>query len=776
MKKILLCFLALGLLLVSCGPEEEGLKPSGPAKVEKLVSPKEGLSVNMYFLEVLRFEWKSAGEGVRYELVFDKADGDFSEPVASFETDETSMMFSREDIQKIFEDNADEKGEVAELSWGVYTVSKDGRILSSGTRHITFTTVSAPAVVETLVAPGNDVLFNLAELDGDVTFSWSKANWIGDAAEISYTLVIDEAEKDFSAPLYRADSDNTSVSVAKDILAGLYAASSAAADGEAYSLKWTVYARIGTVNTAAEEVRTFSIIPELKEKPFEAGDPLYIGVPSSSEDGQIMTFVDADYYRTDNDSWHDRMEKIGQKWNFPYYEVFVSLRAGQKYCFYALGNEGAKAHFFKADALSGFAEKETEDAALTGVQGDGIYRIRIDVSSSKVDIRKVEYINLRFAWGGYDSNSYTDASMTYSGKGLWTIPSYHIVLKDQGSYKEDRYRFVMKLEGIEQVQGLSKNNEGLVTNEKPGQGEDPSYWHLQLSYTGWDHWVFKYPSWLCDDSNLGRWTADVNIYMNADKGHYTHEFVNPVEVKAFEDGDPLFIEGEGTESGQKFSYITSESYNTSISKAGEVDAFKDQDYKYEIFTKLSGGAKFYFRSENGIDFYSLNEAGTEVVRISSPSEASGTVAEDGVYRIRFNVSSGKAYVASVDEVSHFFCWTQKLTPMKYVAKGVWVIENLNIALQSTSWGFDERYKFKFMIDGQAQPYGRLSTNGERPRDNWGADYWYLQPALPDQWDPAFKYLDSLCDVNNLTRWYADLYLYMNDDKGHYTHEFKNAHE
>lgn len=56
MKKILLCFLALGLLLVSCGPEEEGLKPSGPAKVEKLVSPKEGLSVNMYFLEALRFE------------------------------------------------------------------------------------------------------------------------------------------------------------------------------------------------------------------------------------------------------------------------------------------------------------------------------------------------------------------------------------------------------------------------------------------------------------------------------------------------------------------------------------------------------------------------------------------------------------------------------------------------------------------------------------------------------------------------------------------------
>ncbi|MDE7128357.1 MAG: hypothetical protein K2O58_10820 [Bacteroidales bacterium] len=70
----------------------------------------------------------------------------------------------------------------------------------------------------------------------------------------------------------------------------------------------------------------------------------------------------------------------------------------------------------------------------------------------------------------------------------------------------------------------------------------------------------------------------------------------------------------------------------------------------------------------------------------------------------------------------------------------------------------------------------MSTYGNRPDESTAADYWYLQPTVPNQWDPSFKYPDSLYDENNLSRWYTDLYLYMNDDKGHYTHEFRNAHE
>ncbi|MCM1502397.1 MAG: SusE domain-containing protein [Bacteroidales bacterium] len=776
-RKALLSVFAMAALLMSCTPEDITPVQDGPVRAEKLISPREGLSVNMYLLEVLQFEWSAARDGATYSLVFDKADGDFSSPVASFQTDETSLMLDKATVQEIFEQNADEKGEVAELSWGVFAVYDDAATISAQTRHITFTTLSVPAEVETLVAPADGVELNLETMEGDLAFSWSKAIWLGNDDGLSYTLVVDEDGKDFSEPLYSVEVKGTEAVMPKSALAEIYAASSVAAEEESYMLKWAVYANVGPVSTISAESRTFSVIPKTKVepvRPFEPGDKLYIWIPGSSESGQVMTYLTDTYYRTGNDSYHDRLD--AWKWAFPYYEIFTSLSAGQKYCFCTLDADSERTHLFKVTS-DGFAEVEDETAAFAEVSVDGIYRIRINASDSRmVDIRRVEYINLRFAWGDYNSNSYNDAAMTYSGKGLWTAPGYHVEIKDRGGWFEDRYRFVMKMEGIASPYGLSKNNEGLVTDNRPGQGEDASYWHLQTSYTGWDHWVFKYPAWLCDESNPGRWCADVKLYMNADKGHYTHEFVNPAEMKAFADGDPLYIAGQGTEAGQKMSYITSSSYNTSIGQSGEVDAFRDQDYRYEIFTKLQAGARFYFRSETNSDYYSLNESGTEVVKIASPSDAAGTVQEEGIYRIRFNVQSGQAYVAKVDEVSHFFCFTEQLTPMKYLGKGVWVIENLNIKLAQAGWGVEERYKFKFVIDGQAQPYGRMSTYGDRPNASTSADYWYVQPTRPNQWDPSFKYPDSLYDTTNFTRWYADLYLYMNDDRGHYTHEFTNAHE
>ena len=789
LQNSLLSVFALAATLVSCSSDKTDSDPAGPATVEKLAVPRDGLSVNTLLLnpeefEGLRFDWKSAGEGLKYELVFDKAGGDFSAPAERFETTETSHTLLFEDIQRLFEENKNEAGETAELAWRVYTTSERGRTQSKETRLITFTTV-AKVVVKTLIAPEKETVFNLKKLTGDVTFSWSKPIWLGSEKDISYTFVIDQADNDFSEPLLSVELEAgeetlaaTQTVVTKEKLTELYDASPVAADGDNYYLKWAVYAKIGANKTISEEIRTFSVIPKEKIPAFTGGDPLYIGVPGSTETGQQMVYISDSYYKTDNDSWHDRMEKIGQNWkDFPYYEVFVSLKANEKYYFYTTDENNEKTHFFKATASDGFVETETEEDAQVKIAQDGIYRIRFKADGTKkADVRKVEYINLRFAWGAYDQNKFTDAVMNYAGKGLWTLSSYNIVLKDMGSYKEDRYRFVMKLDGIDQIQGLSKNNEGSVTGNRPGQSEDASYWDLQLSYTGWDHWVFKYPAWLCDDSNLAKWCADVRLYMNADKGHYTHEFVNPVEVKAFADGDPLYIDGTGSEAGQKASYITSASYNTSIGQSGEVDAFKNQDYKYEIFTKLGAGSKFYFRSVTGTVFYTLTADGNQVKKINSAAEAEGTTAKEGIYRIRFNITSGKAYIVPVDNVEHFFCWTSKLTAMTYEGKGVWAAKNLNIALQKTSWGFDERYKFKFTIDGKAQPFGRMSTNGDRPNASTAADYWYVQPSLANQWDPAFKYPDALCDGNNLTRWYADLYLYMNDDKGHYTHEFKNTHE
>lgn len=99
---------ALAATLVSCSSDKTDSDPAGPATVEKLAAPRDGLSVNTLLLnpeefEGLRFDWKSAGEGLKYELVFDKAGGDFSAPAERFETTETSHTLQFEDIQRLFE-------------------------------------------------------------------------------------------------------------------------------------------------------------------------------------------------------------------------------------------------------------------------------------------------------------------------------------------------------------------------------------------------------------------------------------------------------------------------------------------------------------------------------------------------------------------------------------------------------------------------------------------------------------------------------------------------
>ena len=118
----------------------------------------------------------------------------------------------------------------------------------------------------------------------------------------------------------------------------------------------------------------------------------------------------------------------------------------------------------------------------------------------------------------------------------------------------------------------------------------------------------------------------------------TFSIIPQVKLPDFVDGDPLCIEGEGTEAGQEMSYITADSYNPGIdnNSGGEADAFKDEDYKYEIFTRIEGGSKFYFRSQPSNTIYTLSADGTKIQAIETEEQAQAPISETGIYRIRFN--------------------------------------------------------------------------------------------------------------------------------------------
>lgn len=774
-KKLLYLF-AASAMLASCSSDDTDSGNGGPANVQKLETPKNGLSVSMLLLdpdefEGLRFEWQPATGDVTYELAFDKNGGSFSAPVASFETTENNYTLQLEDIQALFDENVDEAGETAVLDWRVYTITDTGRTPSNETHTLTLTT-RAEVVVETLIAPENDAVLNLKELTEDVDFSWSEPVWLGDEKQISYTLVIDQADADFSEPLLSIDVNPTTeaaaatqATVTQAQLADLYNASEAAATEDPYYLQWAVYAKIDQNVKISEEIRTFSIIPQVKLPEFADGDPLYIE-GEGTEAGQKMSYITADSYNLaigqagEVDAFKDQDYK---------YEIFTRIEGGSKFLFrsqpsntiYTLSADGTQVQAI-----------ETEDQAQAPVTRTGIYRIRFNIATGSAYVAEVTRVEHVFCWTSQKTE------LTYEGKGIWTVNKMVINI-DRGGGSDERYKFNFVIDGVDQPYGRMENNGERPHGEKYPSVPD-SYWYLQPSLVHqWDP-AFKYSDQLCDPNDWNHWAADLRLYMNDDKGHYTHEFVNPVEMTDFTDGDPLYIEGQGTEAGQQMAYISGSYYNPGIDDAGgEADAYKDEDYKYEIFTKIEGGSKFYFRSEFSDALYTLTDNGSKVTKIESADAAEAPIAETGIYRIRFNIATGSAYVASVDKVAHFYSWTREETEMTYEGKGVWLVEDLHIELQETGWSwdpFDSRYKFTVVINGVQQYYGRMDGNGDRPNASTAASYWYVQPGVGDQWATAFKYPDELCDGNDLDRWYTDLRLYMNVEKGHYTHEFFNAHE
>lgn len=747
LKAILFGALASAMLFTMCKPEEENPQKE-PAVVSKLTAPRDGMSVNVVLLENdLRFEWQAAtGEVQKYELVFDKTGGNFSSPIATYESKEAYVSLSKDEINGIYD--AAKDGSSATVIWGVFAVSADGRTISDETRTITFTTDFVPPVVETLITPENEAVLNLAKLTADVDFTWSAAVWQG-SGNVTYTFVIDEADKDFSAPVYSEETSALTVTVTKEKIAELYAASQAAATDEPYELQWAVYSHFSESNEISVETRTFSIIPEVK---FNVGDALYIA-GTGVEANQQANYIPDSYY-TDAGDLGDVDALAGQDYD---YEIYTKLSAGAKFCFRTENDD----HFYTLDAAgNSIKEVVSADAAEGTVAEEGIYRIRFNVAAGTAYIAKVDRAYIMFCW----TEEKTDLS--YDGNGVWANTAHRVKLIKTDWGFDERYRIYFVIDGNEQPYGQS------VSGDRPGRGTEAAYWYMQPVREG-DKWAraFKYPDWLCDGENLTRWETDVYVYMNNEKGHYTHEFKNEREYVA-PPVDMLYIKGTGTEDGQQASYI--DDPFGEHGKAGDVEQFANQTYDYEIFTKLSSGAKFYFSTASGDKMYSLNAAGTEVHEISSASAAEGTVSQEGIYRIRFSTEEGTAYIVRIDKVTHHLCARNEETDMTYVAKGEWKVENLNLKVTDMGGWWDERYKFRFVLAGTEQDYGARGIHDRRPTADEDKTYWKVQPTLVDQWDPAFKIPEAVFDTNS--SWYADVHLYMNATHGFYTHELTNTHK
>lgn len=507
-------------------------------EVTYLNSPHDALDVEISDLaSALSFSWEAVEydgeEDFSYTLSFDSESGDFSAPVASFVSEENRIGLTKYQLADLYEASGAASPSVSALKWTVSVTVGEDTYISAVSRDLSLKYTVMPPVVKVLKTPADNYTVELPKLSGPVDFSWDAAFYTGDA-ELGYELLFDKADGDFSSPLHivKADDGMTSVSLGKEELSEIFTAASDSPDAVTAGLKWTVRTVEGDEAYLSSVSRNITIVGQ---EQFHAGDPLYIlGTGVGTEDGQEATYAAAKGYfflapgAADNKTYYRDLVPVSTHKLTYDYEIFTKLSAGSKYYFYS-GKNGEKAHLF---TISGgkFIKMDSESAAAGTVPADGIYRIRINTVSGTASVDKVITVYIRHTYPapGTVDNTY----FTYVGRGKWMIEQFELDLRSNLGIDE-RYKFMVRLNqdngNGDQPYGRLKQNGGL-SEGRPKKGTDPSYWYLQPVAKGGDVLVFKYPDWLYDASNPTRWKADLYFYLNNEKGHYTHEFVNPTDT------------------------------------------------------------------------------------------------------------------------------------------------------------------------------------------------------------------------------------------------------
>ena len=235
--------------------------------------------------------------------------------------------------------------------------------------------------------------------------------------------------------------------------------------------------------------------------------------------------------------------------------------------------------------------------------------------------------------------------------------------------------------------------------------------------------------------------------------------VRLVSVDELQPGEKLFITGAGSEDSQ------------------QVREIRDgANVSYEIYTKLEADKPFYFYSMlSGLKrTFTTTENKTAFAEVFE-TPAGETVAATGTYRISIDFTSASVSIDKIDKIQLRVSWTSRRDDFTYAGKGVWELKNYNVQLEATSWGFDERYKFEFTVNGNQEDWGQVGNSDDRPGIG-DTGYYNMEPTDNGQWaGTPFKFPNEVCDGSNLSRYTTDITIYLNADMG-YTHRFTNIRE
>lgn len=340
------------------------------------------------------------------------------------------------------------------------------------------------SAVGSLYEPDNGKTIVLqASASATLYFEWEPAR-AEDGGMVLYEVAFDEADGNFSDPLFVAAADNNGGSnhatfTHKQL--NKIAAMAGIESAQQGTLKWTVFSSKGINPVKAEEERTLSLtrLSGLADIP----DNLYItGAATENGDDLSKALV---------------MKKLADG----EFEIYTKLTEGETFKFVS-ATTGTPLEF----SLSG---EQVVEGGTSSVSKTGVYKYYLDFNIGSFTTKEVTKVSLYLNW------SQMKIELPYKAYGVWELTNHTITGLTGGENSDDRYKFRME-------SSTGETEWRAINNDSKPTGNEAYYYMVEKEDVAqWtNNQVWKNPA----TDGWSDKTYDIMFSLNAG-GSYTHNLV-----------------------------------------------------------------------------------------------------------------------------------------------------------------------------------------------------------------------------------------------------------
>lgn len=374
------------------------------------------------------------------------------------------------------------------------------------------------AQVGSLEGPVSDSAIQIDPENGQsVTFSWTPAQ-AADGGLVLYTVLFDEENGNFEDPIYSISSDNkgggTKLTLSQVFL-NIIAANAGIEQLTTGKVSWTVRASSGYQSKVFDESHGLSLTRPEGLAIFPDYMYIYGAATEAEELSGAVAFKEIENELPTDD------------FNPGVFESITKLEPGEYFIADSNNPDSVVNYYY----LNEEGKIRAGEQASTFIEEEGVYRVRMNLSSATISFEKISDLELYIFASGV-----TKAELEYIGNHTFESTNGFFDFLNPGDpeapewlgWEEERYRFRFMVDDVQSYLGSFHNeamNASLVEgqaayNVRPNGEEPASYYNVY--FLGPDAGFWQGAWKFADKYNTVPFTVRVVFDPKAD--HYYHEF------------------------------------------------------------------------------------------------------------------------------------------------------------------------------------------------------------------------------------------------------------